>query len=63
MPLGWPLSSAIGLQLFQMPLAYTFSFHGAAVWLGVMLALSTFASIAPAQRAAALSVQAALSYQ
>jgi putative ABC transport system permease protein len=62
-PLGRALSDQIGLQIFQTPMIYTISLPGALLWLGLMIALASLSSYAPAQHAAQLSVQTSLDYQ
>ncbi len=52
------LAEAIGL-----PLSYGFSWVGVAAWLGMMLAISGMASIAPAFRASQVSVRDAIAYE
>lgn len=63
LPLGRPLSDAIGMQFFQTPLTYTFSLSGAAIWFGLMLTIALAASYVPARRATEISVRSALAYE
>jgi putative ABC transport system permease protein len=64
--LTYPISYALVLGLetaIGIPLTYTFSWWGLAGWLGLMLAISAFASLAPAFRASQVSVRDAISYE
>lgn len=64
--LTYPISYGLvlGLEMaIGIPLTYTFSWWGLAGWLGLMLLISAFASIAPAFRASQVSVRDAISYE
>ncbi|MGB4442761.1 MAG: ABC transporter permease [Coriobacteriia bacterium] len=64
--LTYPISYGLVLGLetaIGIPLTYTFSWWGLAGWLGLMLLISAFASIAPAFRASQVSVRDAISYE
>jgi putative ABC transport system permease protein len=62
-PFGQLLSTALGELIFQLPLHYTVSTMGIVVWLVVVLVISLFASILPAQNAARLTVREVLAYE
>lgn len=61
-PLGIVLGNNLGVTLLLYPLDYVFSVGGAAVWFGLIIAISIIASLAPAQQAARLSIRDALAY-
>lgn len=64
--LSYPLSLALVRLLttaIGVPLSYAFSWTGMLAWLGVMLAISALASIAPAFRASQVSVRDAIAYE
>ena len=65
MVLALPLIAAIGLSgtvMFGTPLPFVVSASGAAIWLGLVLAIALAASAIPAWRAGRLVVRAALAY-
>jgi putative ABC transport system permease protein len=62
-PISKLMSDAIGPALFQSQLTYTFSLPGAALWLGMVLALAAIATLMPALRASRLTVRAVLAYE
>jgi len=62
-PLTRYLSNAVGLMFINEPLAFTFSFDGIAIWLGLSIALAALASLFPARRASRVSVREALVYE
>ncbi len=61
LPLSWLLESIVGTIFFRAPLVFQVSIEATAAWLGIALVLASIASLAPAQRAARLSVREALS--
>lgn len=65
--LSWPLSEimtwAVGMAFIHMPLNFSYAVHGLGLWLLIVLAIGTLASIAPALSAARLSVRESLSYE
>ena len=63
LPLSNFLSAAVGLQFLQVPLSTTFSVRGAAIWLGLVIALSALASYLPAQHASRLTIREVLAYE
>ncbi len=62
-PIGRLLSNVVGVSFMDAPLSYQFSFNGALLWLGVMLALAAFSSFWPAWRASRLTVRDVLAYE
>lgn len=62
-PVSRGLSAAIGLAFLKAPMVYTFSWSGALLWLLLILAIATLASILPAWRASRLSVREVLAYE
>ncbi|EGO65804.1 FtsX-like permease family protein [Acetonema longum] len=63
LPVAALLSHQVGVLFMQNPLAFSFSFLGVGIWLGLSTALSALASLLPAWNAARLSVRDVLSYQ
>jgi putative ABC transport system permease protein len=59
LPASWLLESIVGSIFFRAPLAFEISVEATAAWLVVALALASIASLAPAGRAARLSVREA----
>lgn len=53
----------LGEVIFAKPLTYVYAPVGLIVWLIIILVVSTVASIAPAQRAAQISIREAISYE
>jgi putative ABC transport system permease protein len=62
-PISSLLSNAINLALFGASARFTFSPVGVVLWLGVVLVLSTLASVVPARNAARLTIREVLSYE
>jgi putative ABC transport system permease protein len=62
-PIRSLLSNAINLALFGATAKFTFSPIGVVLWLGVVLVLSTLASVVPARNAAHLTIREVLSYE
>lgn len=62
-PISYLLLRIISLALFQAPIRQSYSYQGFAIWLGVVLALSVFASILPARSAARLTIREVLAYE
>lgn len=63
LPLGYGLSTLIGLTLYDAPLTFRFSFTGALVWLVAVLLLSVLASALPGWNATRVSVRDTLAYE
>ena len=61
-PIGQMLGNTIGDLLMGSPLTHTFSTTGVLIWLGVVVTLSTLASIMPALKAARLEVRETLAH-
>ena len=62
-PLAIWLGNSLGNSLLARPLDYIFSVPAVLMWLGLMLIISTIASIVPAQSAARLTIRDALVYE
>jgi len=63
LPIAALLSYQVGVLFLQNPLAFSFSFLGVGIWLGLSVMLSVLASLLPARNAARLSVREVLSYE
>jgi putative ABC transport system permease protein len=62
-PMSKLLSDAVGVAFVKAPLSYTFSLGGAALWLGLVIALAALASFLPAHNASRLTVREVLAYE
>lgn len=62
-PFTYLLSTIVSLAVFQTPIDVVFTYMGYAMWLGLVLALSTIASILPARNAARLTIREVLAYE
>ena len=62
-PFTYGLSTIVSLAIFQTPIDVVFTYLGYAIWLGLVLVLSTFASILPARNAARLTIREVLAYE
>jgi len=62
-PFTYLLSTIVSLAVFQTPITVVFTFMGYAIWLGLVLVLSTIASILPARNAARLTIREVLAYE
>jgi len=62
-PFTYLLSTIVSLALFQTPIDVVFTYLGYAIWLGLVLVLSTVASILPARNAARLTIREVLAYE
>ena len=62
-PFTYGLSTIVSLAIFQTPIDVVFTYMGYAIWLGLVLLLSTFASILPARNAARLTIREVLAYE
>jgi putative ABC transport system permease protein len=62
-PITYLLSNVISSSIFGSPAAFVFSLQGSAIWLGVMLLLSTLASALPARSATRLTIREILAYE
>lgn len=63
LPVAAVLSYQVGVLFLQSPLAFSYSFLGVGIWLGLSAVLSVFASLLPAWNASRLSVRDVLSYE
>jgi putative ABC transport system permease protein len=62
-PITSLLSSIIGLAIFNSPLDFTFTWQGLVLWLGLVLVLSSLASVLPARNAVRLTIREVLAYE
>ncbi len=62
-PLGQLLSDALGIVIFQTPLHYTVATDGIVIWFIVVVVISAFATVLPAQNASRLTVREVLAYE
>jgi putative ABC transport system permease protein len=62
-PFTYLLSTIVSLAVFQTPIDVVFTYLGYAIWLGLVLVLSTVASIVPARNAARLTIREVLAYE
>ena len=62
-PITYGLSWIVSVAVFQTPIATKFTYVGYAIWLGLVLVLSTVASILPARNAARLTIREVLAYE
>jgi putative ABC transport system permease protein len=62
-PFTYGLSTIVSLAIFQTPIDVVFTYMGYAIWLGLVLVLSTVASILPARNAARLTIREVLAYE
>jgi putative ABC transport system permease protein len=62
-PFTYGLSTIVSLAIFQTPIDVVFTYTGYAIWLGLVLVLSTVASILPARNAARLTIREVLAYE
>ena len=62
-PITYGLSWIVSVAIFQTPIHVVFTSLGYAIWLGLVLVLSTVASIIPARNAARLTIREVLAYE
>jgi putative ABC transport system permease protein len=62
-PFTYLLSTIVSLAVFESPIDVVFTYSGYAIWLGLVLLLSTLASIMPARNAARLTIREVLAYE
>jgi putative ABC transport system permease protein len=62
-PFTYLLSTIVSLAVFQSAIDVVFTYMGYAIWLGLVLVLSTVASIVPARNAARLTIREVLAYE
>jgi putative ABC transport system permease protein len=61
--LGRPMANLLGQTMFGANLDFTYSLDAIFVWLGIVLVVSTLASIVPARNATVISVRESLAYE
>jgi putative ABC transport system permease protein len=62
-PFTYGLSYIVSVAVFQTPITVVFTYLGYAIWFGLVLVLSTVASIVPARNAARLTIREVLAYE
>jgi len=62
-PISFLLLKIISKAMINAPIQLAFTLDGFLIWLGVVLALSVFASILPARSAARLTIREVLAYE
>jgi putative ABC transport system permease protein len=62
-PITYGLSYIVSVAVFETPIAVIFTYLGYVIWLGLVLLLSTMASIVPAGNAARLTIREVLAYE
>ncbi len=62
-PFTYLLSTIVSLAVFETPIQVVFTPIGYLIWLGLVLALSAFASLLPARNAARLTIREVLAYE
>jgi len=62
-PITLLLSTIVSLAIFQTPIDIVFTPTGFIIWLGLVLALSAFASVLPARNAARTTIREVLAYE
>jgi putative ABC transport system permease protein len=62
-PITQFLDKSLGQALMTVPITYIFSTQGLLIWLGVVLLLSTLASLLPARSAVRLTIRDVLAYE
>jgi putative ABC transport system permease protein len=61
--LGKPMANALGQAIFSANLDYAYNFQAVAIWMVIILVISTLASILPARNAIVISVRESLAYE
>jgi putative ABC transport system permease protein len=62
-PSGRALAGAVVRAVFETELSYRYSVLGLLLWLGIVVMIGIFASLAPARSAAQLTVREVLDYE
>ena len=62
-PFTYLLSAIISNAIFATPIAVEFTYLGYVIWLGLVILLSTLASVLPARNAAQLTIREVLAYE
>ncbi|MCP4359656.1 MAG: FtsX-like permease family protein, partial [Chloroflexi bacterium] len=60
--LGRPLAGIVGDAMFDVALDYQYNYQAVAIWLILVIVISTLASIMPARSATTISVRESLAY-
>jgi putative ABC transport system permease protein len=62
-PFTYLLSAIVSNAIFATPIAVVFTPVGYFIWLGLVIVLSTLASVLPARNAARLTIREVLAYE
>jgi putative ABC transport system permease protein len=62
-PITYGLSSILSVTIFESPINVVFTYLGYAIWLGLIILLSTLGSVLPARNAARLTIREVLAYE
>ena len=62
-PFTYGLSTIVSLATFETPIAVVFTPTGYFIWLGLVIVLSSLASVLPARSAARLTIREVLAYE
>jgi putative ABC transport system permease protein len=62
-PSGRALAGAVINAVLEADLSYSYSVPGLLIWLGIVVLIGVFSSLAPAQNAARLKVREVLDYE
>lgn len=62
-PITYGLSTIVSLATFETPIAVVFTPTGYFIWLGLVIILSSLASVLPARNAARLTIREVLAYE
>jgi putative ABC transport system permease protein len=62
-PISYLMSYVINISLFGISGEFSYTFEGFILWLGIVIVLSVFASILPANNAAKLTIREVLAYE
>jgi len=62
-PFTYLLSSIVSNAVFATPIAVEFTYLGYVIWLGLVILLSSLASVLPARSAARLTIREVLAYE
>ena len=62
-PFTYLLSGIVSSAVFETPIAVEFTYRGYVIWLGLVILLSSLASVLPARNAARLTIREVLAYE
>lgn len=62
-PFTYLLSTIVSSAVFETPIAVVFTYQGYLIWLGLVILLSSLASVLPARNAARLTIREVLAYE